>query len=68
HMANPQLSPVDMFWRLHFVLGATVFTQVSGPALREIAAADFGETVRADQIVDKLIPFLAGGVDAVSPA
>lgn len=68
HQANPQLSPVDMFWRLHFVLGATVFAQVSGPALREIAAADFGETVRADQIVDKLIPFLAGGVDAASPA
>ncbi|KFZ31581.1 TetR family transcriptional regulator [Pseudidiomarina salinarum] len=64
HTANPQLSPVDMFWRLHFVLGATVFAQVSGPALREIAAADFGERVRADQIIDKLIPFLAGGMNA----
>lgn len=66
HQANPQLSPVDMFWRLHFVLGATVFAQVSGPALREIAAADFGEAVAADQIIDRLIPFLAGGVDAAS--
>tara|TARA_Y100001963_G_scaffold74903_1_gene104008 strand:- start:248 stop:916 length:669 start_codon:yes stop_codon:yes gene_type:complete len=66
HQANPQLSPVDMFWRLHFVLGATVFAQVSGPALREIAAADFGEAVAADQVIDRLIPFLAGGVDAAS--
>ncbi|RUO79613.1 TetR/AcrR family transcriptional regulator [Pseudidiomarina taiwanensis] len=64
HQANPKLSPVDMFWRLHFVLGATVFTQVSGPALREIAAADFGEHLAADEVVDRLIPFLAGGVDA----
>lgn len=64
HLANPQLSPVDMFWRLHFVLGATVFAQVSGPALREIAAADFGEAIAADQVIDRLIPFLAGGVDA----
>ncbi|MGQ4276200.1 TetR/AcrR family transcriptional regulator [Pseudidiomarina sp. E22-M8] len=64
HQANPQISPVDMFWRLHFVLGATVFAQVSGPALREIAAADFGEAVAADQVIDRLIPFLAGGVDA----
>ncbi len=64
HQANPQLSPVDMFWRLHFVLGATVFAQVSGPALREIAAADFGEAVAAEQVIDRLIPFLAGGVDA----
>lgn len=66
HQANPQLSPVDMFWRLHFVLGATVFAQVSGPALREIAAADFGEAVAADQVIDRLIPFLAGGLDAAS--
>ena len=66
HGANPNLSPVDMFWRLHFVLGATVFAQVSGPALREIAAADFGEAIAADQMIDRLIPFLAGGVDAPS--
>ncbi|WP_417665496.1 TetR/AcrR family transcriptional regulator [Pseudidiomarina sp.] len=66
HVANPNLSPVDMFWRLHFVLGATVFAQVSGPALREIAAADFGEAIAADQMIDRLIPFLAGGVDAPS--
>ncbi|MDN7123374.1 TetR family transcriptional regulator [Pseudidiomarina sp. 1APP75-32.1] len=66
HQANPKLSPVDMFWRLHFVLGATVFAQVSGPALREIAAADFGEAVAADQVIDRLIPFLAGGVDATT--
>lgn len=66
HAANPNLSPVDMFWRLHFVLGATVFAQVSGPALREIAAADFGEAIAADQMIDRLIPFLAGGVDAPS--
>ncbi|CAI8154178.1 TetR/AcrR family transcriptional regulator [Pseudidiomarina mangrovi] len=64
HRANPNLSPLDMFWRLHFVLGTLVFAQVSGRALREIAAADFGESVRADQIIDKLIPFVAGGVDA----
>ncbi|RUO59484.1 TetR/AcrR family transcriptional regulator [Pseudidiomarina insulisalsae] len=64
HEANPQLSPIDMFWRLHFVLGATVFAQVSGPALREIAAADFGEAVAADQVIDRLIPFIAGGMDA----
>lgn len=66
HQANPKLSPADMFWRLHFVLGATVFAQVSGPALREIAAADFGEDVAADQVVERLIPFIAGGVDASS--
>lgn len=64
HQANPQLTAADVFWRLHFVLGATVFAQVSGQALQEIAAAEFDEHVSAADIVDKLIPFIAGGLDA----
>jgi len=64
HQANPQLTDADVFWRLHFVLGATVFAQLSGPALKEIAAAAFNENVSSEQIIDKLIPFLAGGMDA----
>src|SRR5690606_26513443 len=64
HQANPQLTANDVFWRLHFVLGATVFAQVSGQALREIAAADFNENVSPEQVIDKLIPFIAGGLSA----
>jgi len=64
HQANPQLTAEDVFWRLHFVLGATVFSQVSSQALQEIAAADFNAKVSAEDIIDKLIPFIAGGLDA----
>ncbi len=62
--ANPQLSPADLFWRLHFTLGATVFVQVSAQALSEIAEADFGEQAQAEDIIAKLIPFLAAGIEA----
>ncbi|MEX1222309.1 MAG: TetR/AcrR family transcriptional regulator [Idiomarina sp.] len=64
HAANPQLTAEDVFWRLHFVLGATVFAQVSSQALQEIAKADFNSDVSAEDIIDKLIPFIAGGLDA----
>lgn len=62
--ANPDLTASTLFWRLHFTLGATVFAQVSGQALSEIAEADFGEQTRAEDIVTRLIPFLAAGIEA----
>ncbi|MBA3987792.1 MAG: TetR family transcriptional regulator [Idiomarina sp.] len=62
--ANPQLSAATIFWRLHFTLGATVFVQVSGQALSEIAEADFDERADAKDIISKLIPFLAAGIAA----
>lgn len=66
--ANPDLSLATLFWRLHFTLGATVFVQVSGQALSEIAQADFGEQASAEDMIAKLIPFLAAGIEAPAPA
>lgn len=65
--ANPTLSLNTLFWRLHFTLGATVFAQVSGQALSEIAQADFGEQTGAEDIISKLIPYLAAGIEAAEP-
>lgn len=65
--ANPHLSLATLFWRLHFTLGATVFVQVSGQALSEIARADFGEQASAQDMIAKLIPFLAAGIGAPVP-
>lgn len=60
--ANPHLSEQQMFWRLHFILGAAVFAQVSGQALIEIAEAEFNEKVGAQGVIDHLIPFVSGGL------
>ncbi|MGM0480562.1 MAG: TetR/AcrR family transcriptional regulator [Pseudomonadota bacterium] len=64
HRANPHLTEQDMFWRLHFVLGATVFAQVSGQALIEIAQAEFDERANIESVIEHLIVFIAGGLDS----
>ncbi|RUO68870.1 TetR family transcriptional regulator [Idiomarina ramblicola] len=61
--ANPHLSEQQMFWRLHFILGAAVFAQVSGQALIEIAQAEFNQKVNAQDVIDHLIPFVSGGLE-----
>ena len=62
--ANPNLTKEDLFWRLHFTLGACVFTMASSQALLEIADNDYGKSMDAKSVVDQLIPYLAAGVDA----
>ena len=62
--ANPKLSQEDLFWRLHFTLGACVFTMASSQALIEIAENDYEKTIDSKSVVDQLIPFLAAGVAA----
>ncbi|WP_087022787.1 TetR/AcrR family transcriptional regulator [Thaumasiovibrio subtropicus] len=62
--ANPALDPETLFWRLHFTLGACVFTMASSKALSEIAASDFGRSAETEDIFDRLVPYLAAGVGA----
>ncbi|MBI2380007.1 MAG: TetR/AcrR family transcriptional regulator [Gammaproteobacteria bacterium] len=63
-MACPGLPPVELFWRLHFMLGSVVFTLGGGEALREIAQADFNERAELESVARKLIPFLASAMQA----
>ncbi|MCM2679456.1 TetR/AcrR family transcriptional regulator [Echinimonas agarilytica] len=62
--ANPELSPSEFFWRMHFTLGTVVFTMASNEALRDIARVDFKQEVDVEALVRRLIPFLAAGVGA----
>ncbi|EGU47463.1 TetR family transcriptional regulator [Vibrio ichthyoenteri ATCC 700023] len=62
--ANPQLSRETLFWRLHFTLGACVFTMASSQALAEIAQNDYDQEVDVQAVLDQLIPYLAAGVSA----
>ena len=61
HLACPQLSPEDIFWRLHFTLGTVVFTMTSHKALLEISAADYGQTPDLEAVITKLIPYVSSG-------
>ncbi|WP_305456703.1 TetR/AcrR family transcriptional regulator [Photobacterium leiognathi] len=62
--ANPSLDPETLFWRLHFTLGAVVFTMASSTALCEIAENDFSSQVKTEDLIDRLVPYLAAGVAA----
>lgn len=62
--ATPDLSDEDRFWRIHFMLGATVFTLSGADALTAMAEHDLGKGSDVAQVIDKLIPFLASGLNA----
>ncbi len=61
HKTKPELTPADLFWRLHFILGTSVFTLAASNALSDISNKDFDQTMNTEQIIDELLPFLAAG-------
>jgi len=59
HKSCPHLSPTQMFWRLHFMLGSFIFTLAGHQALREISESDFNQKVTIEEIIDQLVPFMS---------
>ncbi|RTE87419.1 MULTISPECIES: TetR/AcrR family transcriptional regulator [Gammaproteobacteria] len=64
HRANAHLSAENLFWRLHFALGTVLFAQVSSQALCEIAEADFNDPEPQEQMLTRLLPYIAAGIAA----
>lgn len=62
--ATPQLSAVDRYWRIQFMLGATAFTMSSSDALRDILYNKLGVESSVQEIALRLVPFLAAGMKA----
>ena len=62
--ATPELSDADRFWRIHFMLGATMFTLSGVDSLTAMAEHDLGEPTNVAQVVDQLLPFLGAGLKA----
>jgi len=60
--AVPEVPPMELFWRVHFSLGAVIFTLSGMESLQAISAADFNETVTATRITNHLLPFVVGGL------
>jgi AcrR family transcriptional regulator len=65
--ATPQLSAVDRYWRIQFMLGATAFTMSSSDALRGILQNKLGVETTVQEIAARLVPFLAAGMQAEDP-
>jgi len=62
--AYPELTPEDMFWRLHFTMGTIVFTMSSSDALLDIAQNDFNQKLEIEHLIEQVIPYVASGVAA----
>ncbi|AGI25112.1 TetR/AcrR family transcriptional regulator [Pseudomonas sp. MT3] len=64
--AAPRLPPLELFWRVHFMLGAAAFSMSGIKALRAMAENDFGVSTSIEQVMRLMVPFLAAGMRADS--
>jgi|TARA_B110001454_G_scaffold139517_1_gene129581 AcrR family transcriptional regulator len=62
---TPELSPKERFWRIHFMLGAAVFTMSSVDSLVAMENHDLGTQSDVKDVISQLMPFLASGLMAV---
>ncbi|MBB2496436.1 TetR/AcrR family transcriptional regulator [Aquipseudomonas ullengensis] len=62
HEAAPRIPPLELFWRVHFMLGAASFSMSGIKALRAIAENDFGVDTSIEQVMRLMVPFLAAGM------
>jgi AcrR family transcriptional regulator len=66
HESAPRLPPLELFWRVHFMLGTAVFSMSGIKALRAMAENDFGVNTSIEQVMRLMVPFLAAGMRADS--
>jgi AcrR family transcriptional regulator len=64
--AMPGLSPEEVEWRLHMVVGAMVFTVIA-PKIHRNKARKFCWSQDHDEVTDRLVRFLAAGMRAPMP-
>lgn len=60
----PQLPDTELFWRLHYMLGAAGFTLAGLDGLQKIASRDYGDDLSFELQVRRLVSFLAAGLSA----
>ncbi|WP_437881566.1 TetR/AcrR family transcriptional regulator [Pseudomonas sp. LRF_L74] len=66
HDAAPGIPPLELFWRVHFMLGAAAFSMSGIKALRAISENDFGVDTSIEQVMRLMVPFLAAAMRSES--
>lgn len=59
---TPHVSPNELFWRIHFAVGAAVFTMGSIETLRAMAKNDTHHDNTIEEVMQKMVPFLANAL------
>lgn len=57
---SPHLDPIVFYWRINFILGASIFTLSSFESIQAIMSDEHSLEMKIDGAVDYLIPALAG--------
>lgn len=57
---QPQLDPVVFYWRLHFLLGAGVFTLSSYEAIRSILNVDYSSDTSIEEVAEMMSSSMVG--------
>lgn len=65
--AMPSIPPVEIYWRIHFVIGATAHT-LAGATLLETMSSGLCDPHDFQGAVERLIAFVVGGLKAPLPA
>jgi AcrR family transcriptional regulator len=60
----PELSQEELSWRVHFVIGTIAFTLAGTDALEMIESCRFCDPADIEGIIQRLLPFLKGGLGA----
>jgi|SRR5699024_5518732 len=63
-IAEPDLPPMELFWRTHFALGSMIFTLQGLPSMQQICAEDYNEQVSLSEVVQRILPFIVAGIRA----
>lgn len=58
--AAPQLDPIVFYWRINFILGASIFTLSSFESIQAILSDEHSVDMQIEGAVEYLIPALAG--------
>ncbi len=66
HTAVPEIQPIELFWRVHFMIGAAAFSMSGIKALRAIVETDYQVHMTTEQVMRLMVPFLAAGMRADS--
>ena len=66
HTAAPEIQPIELFWRVHFMMGAAAFSMSSIKALRAIVETEYQVHMTTEQVMRLMVPFLAAGMRADS--
>ncbi len=66
HRALPALSRADLFWRIHFAVGAMVHTMCDSQRLRHISGG-LCDPSNVEEVIDRMVLFTAAGLSAPAP-